>query len=64
MQTCGGCGTRRAEWLESEGGRRDAYEPVVDRCPGCEQLAYARERHDDQQLGKGAFIKLRPRGGG
>lgn len=62
LQTCGGCNTRKAEWLESLGGRRDAYAAVVDRCPGCEQLAYERDRHNENSLGKGAFIRLQRRG--
>lgn len=60
-QTCTSCGTRPAEWSEAQGGRRDAYRAVLDRCPGCEQVAYLRESLDDKKAGKGTFIRLRPR---
>jgi hypothetical protein len=57
-ETCTSCGTRKAEWLESEGGSRTAYEAVVDRCPGCEQVEYKRTTIDDKKAGKGTFVKL------
>jgi hypothetical protein len=60
-QKCSSCGTRREEWLESEGGRRDAYHAVMDRCPGCEQVEYLRESADSKKDGKGTFIRLVPR---
>ncbi len=60
-QTCPSCGTRPAEWSEAAGGRRDAYEPVLDRCPGCEQAAYFRDTVDEKTTGKGTFVRLRPR---
>ncbi|GAA5048161.1 hypothetical protein HNP84_000231 [Thermocatellispora tengchongensis] len=37
-QTCGGCGTRRAEWDPAQGGRADAYTPKAEQCPGCARI--------------------------
>lgn len=60
-ERCGSCGTRRAEWLESAGGRRDAYEAVLDRCPGCERVDHFRAGLDESKAGKGTFVRLQRR---
>lgn len=57
-QTCSSCGTREAEWLESEGGHRNAYRPEQHRCRGCEVLEYAREQLDKETAGKGVHVRL------
>lgn len=58
VETCRSCGTRRAEWLESEGGHRHAYRTELDRCPGCEALEYARDGLDQKAVGKGVSVQL------
>jgi hypothetical protein len=59
-QTCKRCGTREAEWLESEGGHRHAYTPVLKRCPGCEAMETYRANIDESKQGKGVYIALVP----
>lgn len=58
MEACPSCHTRRAEWREEEGGHRHAYRAELDRCPGCEAMAYAREGVDETKAGKGVLVKL------
>lgn len=62
MESCPSCHTRRAEWLPSEGGRRDAYTAELDRCPGCEALQYKREEMEKSNAGKGVHVRLVRRG--
>lgn len=61
---CGSCGTRRAEWDESQGGNRRAYVADLERCPGCEQVearqdALASDRKQGL-VGRGVHVVLRP----
>lgn len=60
-QTCGSCGTREAEWLESAGGSRTAHRAVLKRCPGCEAMETFRATLDDKR-GKGTYVALVPTG--
>jgi hypothetical protein len=61
-QTCPQCSTREAEWLESAGGHRHAYEPVLKRCPGCEARENYRAGVDESKQGMGTYVALVPRG--
>ena len=60
-QTCSQCGTREAEWLESAGGDRHAYDPALKRCPGCEARENFRASVDENKQGKGTYVALIPR---
>ena len=62
--TCRGCGTRKAEWDEKQGGSRTAFKAAPDICPGCEQVERVQhELANDQtwkhQRGKRAVLVRR-----
>lgn len=59
-QTCRSCGTRKAEWLESAGGRRDAHRAALDICPGCECMQTFEASIDKDKRAKGSFVALIP----
>lgn len=58
---CGGCGTFRAEWDPSKGGRLDAYEAHQEMCPGCQKVQSAQEALSKSNA-KGVYVSLRPKG--
>lgn len=60
-QTCKGCGTRPEEWDPEQGGSRDAWEYVIDVCPGCERREATEARMQDKEHAemKGKRIKVR-----
>lgn len=59
-QTCRSCGTRKAEWLESHGGRRDAHKAGMEICPGCEVMQTYEAQIDSQHRAKGSYVALTP----
>lgn len=67
-QTCGGCGTRPAEWDPTAGGHPSAYQAVEVRCPGCALLEHHRERNDRSPAptlrGTTVVLRRRETGGG
>lgn len=59
-ETCGSCGTRRAEWLDEDGNPWNAFTAEKVRCHGCE----AKERTEKsikESDGKGIRVELRRR---
>ncbi|WP_406126926.1 hypothetical protein [Streptomyces sp. NBC_00989] len=58
---CETCGTRAAEWDESQGGDRFAYVAEPHRCVGCEVIEMEREHIPDGPDARGLKIGLRPR---
>ncbi|MDH6214129.1 MULTISPECIES: hypothetical protein [Streptomyces] len=58
---CETCGTRAAEWDESQGGDRFAYVAEPYRCVGCEVIEMEREHIPDGPDARGLKIGLRPR---
>lgn len=57
-QACPSCRTREAEWLEADGGDRNAYRAEKSRCRGCELLEHARELVDEKKDGRGIHVRL------
>lgn len=57
-ETHGPCGTRPAEWDESQGGHRNAYTARKRRCRGCEVREQAESSVDPQLDGRGVHVVL------
>lgn len=58
---CSSCGTREQDWNPVLGGREDAYEVTVWRCPGCERLeVHQRDNAEDLADELGAKFGLLP----
>lgn len=56
---CSSCGTREQDWNPAEGGREDAYDVTVWRCPGCERLElWQKENADLLETERGAKFGL------
>lgn len=63
-QTCGGCGTRREEWVGSDGARLDAYIAEAQLCHGCRAISAERDRiGENAPAGVQIILKPKPRGG-
>lgn len=60
QERCGGCGTRKAEWDDKQGGHRHAYSAVHARCPGCEVKERA-EAAITKDMGKGVRVEMHRR---
>lgn len=54
--TCQGCGTRRDQWKRN----RDAFEPVEDRCPGCDVIRLTEKQLPPEALEQGVHVRLIP----
>lgn len=55
-ETCQMCGTAKWQWDEDS----QAFEPVLDICPGCAQRDMFRESIGDQSRSPGASVILIP----
>lgn len=53
---CGRCGTSRERW-ESD---RFAYEPVVERCRGCEMMEKQQQTLTEQRGTEGMYVVMQP----
>jgi hypothetical protein len=56
-QRCPSCGTSEWQWREDP----DAYEAVLNVCPGCQRKDWLREDQGDAKTQAGSSIGLLPR---
>lgn len=60
MERCQQCGTHPDDWNPDEGGDRNAYEPGLRHCRGCEVHAQAVDKHTEHTKKKGARRGVHP----
>jgi hypothetical protein len=57
---CQSCGTRPAEWDETEGGHPHAYKTEIAHCRGCQTRTIADERFEKNRKKhrRGSYVRL------